>query len=59
MTDVYIDRFEVFCAWHDWWRANGGFHYFGWGDGDWILKNLKENPVKVTSKGRKEGWWKK
>lgn len=56
---IYVDRFEVFYAWYHWWKDNGGTHYYGWGDGDYVLEGLKNNPAKIIYLGRKEGWWKK
>lgn len=55
---IVIDRFEVFYMWYKWWKENGGTHYYGWGDGDYILEGLKNDPSKIIILGRKQGWWK-
>ena len=54
---IMIDKFEVFYKWYRWWKARGGMHYYGWGDGEYILEGLKNDPVKVIKLGRLQGWW--
>jgi hypothetical protein len=58
MKESYVDRFEIFCAWYDWWEANGGIHYYGW-SGTNIIEGLKTDPQKIINKGRIAGWWKR
>lgn len=53
---LVIDKFEVFYTWYKWWKAHGGMHYYGWGDGEYILEGLKNDPVKVIKLGRMQGW---
>ena len=59
MTEIYVDRFEIFYAWYHWWIEHGGIHYYGWDNGDDILEGLKNNPQMVIKLGQLQGWWKK
>ena len=58
-TEIIVaDKFEIFYAWYHWWKENGGIHYYGWGDGEYILEGLKNNPAQIIRLGRAQGWWK-
>lgn len=54
---IIIDKFEVFYTWYKWWKARGGMHYYGWGDGEYILEGLENDPAKIIKLGRLQGWW--
>jgi hypothetical protein len=61
MTEVYVDRFEILVTWWRWYTGNRKWYSLS---NEWdtlleVIYNLENNPLKLITLGREQGWWKK